>query len=628
MNNNRSNNEASSGRHAAPSNDQSGRLNVDSSSYGAHGAQTSQGAGSVGASQGGSYNDGQSIGQGTAAHSANVGSGNDVGYGNGSYVSNGGYNNAGYGNGNGAYNGNASYGNGGPNNNYNASGYNNGYNNSYNSDYGAYSRYQGRPMSGYVPAEAGHKKTSPAKVAGIFIFVIILLLLVAYVVGAFYFDEHLYPNTTIGDIDVSLMSLSDAEDAIEDVVDDYTLTIEGDDFTLELSADDASIVVEADEIVEEIDAERNNWAWIVEVFEDHDESDALVAANEGTGLEEAVTAAVEEYNESATQPTDATIVYNDSTGSFDVVAESIGTALDAEAVVALAEEALADLSETCELSDSELLQPSVISSDERVTTALETANTLLTADLWLAFKGTIIATISGSDVADLVSLDSDYNVTIDEDYLTTFAEELDEEYTTVGTARTYTRADGKEIEVEGGSWGWNIYVDGLVDTIVENLTAGTVGTVEIPCTMYGDVFTALGERDWGARYIDIDLTEQHVYFYDENGDLIWESDCVTGTPDGEHDTPEGVYYITAKSSPETLTAYDEDGEIDYETEVTYWMAFVENSIGLHDATWQTEFGGTRYIDGYGSHGCVNLPLDAAAELYELVEVGDVVVVHW
>ena len=51
--------------------------------------------------------------------------------------------------------------------------------------------------------------------------------------------------------------------------------------------------------------------------------------------------------------------------------------------------------------------------------------------------------------------------------------------------------------------------------------------------------------------------------------------------------------------------------------VTYWMAFEGNGIGFHDATWQDSFGGDTYLDN-GSHGCVNLPLSFAEELYSSV----------
>ena len=57
------------------------------------------------------------------------------------------------------------------------------------------------------------------------------------------------------------------------------------------------------------------------------------------------------------------------------------------------------------------------------------------------------------------------------------------------------------------------------------------------------------------------------------------------------------------------------------------MPFVENYIGFHDATWQSAFGGTRYKDGYGSHGCVNLSLSKAGALYDVIQIGDPVIVH-
>lgn len=69
------------------------------------------------------------------------------------------------------------------------------------------------------------------------------------------------------------------------------------------------------------------------------------------------------------------------------------------------------------------------------------------------------------------------------------------------------------------------------------------------------------------------------------------------------------------------------GKKKYSTKVKYWMPWDGNVIGFHDATWQSAFGGTRYRDGYGSNGCVNLPLKKAASLYKLVKVGTVVVSH-
>ena len=51
-------------------------------------------------------------------------------------------------------------------------------------------------------------------------------------------------------------------------------------------------------------------------------------------------------------------------------------------------------------------------------------------------------------------------------------------------------------------------------------------------------------------------------------------------------------------------------------------------IGLHDAyRWRSTYGPDANHSVNGSHGCVNMPLDAARTTYENVEQGDMVLVH-
>ena len=63
----------------------------------------------------------------------------------------------------------------------------------------------------------------------------------------------------------------------------------------------------------------------------------------------------------------------------------------------------------------------------------------------------------------------------------------------------------------------------------------------------------------------------------------------------------------------------------YETPVTYWMPFAGN-VGMHDATWRSSFGGSIYKYS-GSHGCINLPLDAAKVIFENVKKNYPVLVY-
>ena len=100
-----------------------------------------------------------------------------------------------------------------------------------------------------------------------------------------------------------------------------------------------------------------------------------------------------------------------------------------------------------------------------------------------------------------------------------------------------------------------------------------------------------------------------VRYYNEKDEELFVTDCVTGDVSKGRSTPTGLYYLRAKKSPEVLTGFNADGTKDYETHVTYWMPFIRNSIGLHDASWRGK-PGVRSIRATVRSGCVNLPTDA------------------
>ncbi len=70
-----------------------------------------------------------------------------------------------------------------------------------------------------------------------------------------------------------------------------------------------------------------------------------------------------------------------------------------------------------------------------------------------------------------------------------------------------------------------------------------------------------------------------------------------------------------------------DGTYSYETPVDYWMRVTWTGIGFHDAGWQPAFGGELYKTK-GSHGCINMPPTAAAQLYNLIDYHTPVIIHY
>ena len=114
-------------------------------------------------------------------------------------------------------------------------------------------------------------------------------------------------------------------------------------------------------------------------------------------------------------------------------------------------------------------------------------------------------------------------------------------------------------------------------------------------------------------YIEISISGQYLDYY-EMGKLVLSTPVVTGAWGV---TPFGSYYIRNKATNVHLLGPEDDP---YDSFVYYWMAFIGSSYGIHDATWRGSFGGNIYQYN-PSHGCVNVPYDAAEELFYRVEIG-------
>ncbi|MGN0377506.1 MAG: L,D-transpeptidase, partial [Suilimivivens sp.] len=121
-----------------------------------------------------------------------------------------------------------------------------------------------------------------------------------------------------------------------------------------------------------------------------------------------------------------------------------------------------------------------------------------------------------------------------------------------------------------------------------------------------------GLNDIGDTYIEVDMTEQMLYYYKE-GELVIETPVVTGNTSLKRGTPCGTNYVYGKQKNRTLR-----GE-GYTAFVKYWIP-VNGNIGIHDSSWRKEYGGDIYIKN-GSHGCINTPEEEVSKLYDMVEIG-------
>ena len=139
-------------------------------------------------------------------------------------------------------------------------------------------------------------------------------------------------------------------------------------------------------------------------------------------------------------------------------------------------------------------------------------------------------------------------------------------------------------------------------TVIDS--SGNISTKEIKITV---------REKFKNTYIIVSIGDQWLTYY-QLGKIVLETPVVTGK---NGNTPYGSYYVNNKARGVTLKGPEDDP---YESFVYYWIPFIGSSVGMHDATWRWRFGGDIYTYD-PSHGCVNMPLDKAEDLYYMVEIG-------
>ncbi|MDO5357810.1 MAG: L,D-transpeptidase family protein [Slackia faecicanis] len=475
-------------------------------------------------------------------------------------------------------------------------------------------------------------KSRKGKAAAITAGAVVLLLAVVYVAGAVMFTGRFYPNTVMGALDLSMKGADEAAAMLSEAERDYTLQVEGQGLDFTISSVQAGIGVDARAIVEEALADSEPWKWPLRIGGSHDETERMVAASDTESLSEAVHEVVDAFNEAADPSADAHVAFDADQGAYAVIDEVYGKQVSADAVTQAAAQAIASMQDSVKLTDEVLIKPAVLAGDSRLAAAADKANLMIGCDVVLksSTDGTKIAELDGSTISQWITFDENMEPVLDSAALDAWANKLASSLDTVGKTRSYTRPDGKHVEVGGGDYGWKVDSAALVSAIQEAVGNGTVGDLEIPTSVTGNGYTAPG-RDWDA-YCDIDLTEQHAYYYDESGALVWDAPIVTGKPNGDDDTPTGVYSLKNLQRDVSLRGPvdPETNKPEWDSPVDYWMPFVGNMIGLHDAPWQPDkvFGDPNAYKTYGSHGCINLSVDKAAALFGVIKTGDAVIVHW
>lgn len=480
------------------------------------------------------------------------------------------------------------------------------------------------------------------------------IVVAAYAAGVAAFSMLYYPGTTIAGVDVSLKTSQDAADSLSRETSGYQLTVQGDGFSWEYAPTADTPVYDSQAVSDRVLSQNDPLLWPVRLAESLGGNSSETAPTGSTenlssevdrslfssdfdeqGFLDAIGGAIDAFNEGRSGVFDAAGAYDAETASFSADRARENEKLNRDNVSKLALLALSRLDGEVSLEEigNDAYEPLEGGyTDDQLQAACDAANELLGVHVTFKLGDSDAGTIDGSTVAQWIVFDENLTPTLDQAALTSWAQGLAQSFNTVGTERTYTRPDGKQITIGGGTFGWQVDTDAVVQAVQDAVANRQTGEIAVPTSSQGDKFTGAGQPDWGA-FVDVDITEQYARYYDASGNLVWETGVVTGKPDGDNDTPTGVYKVNNKARNITLISQNKDpktGEPEYESPVDYWIAFKGSSWGFHDASWQPTwvYSDPSAYRSRGSHGCINTPYDKVAQLYNLLQVGTCVIVHY
>lgn len=450
------------------------------------------------------------------------------------------------------------------------------------------------------------------------------VLICSYIGVSVYFMDRFYMNTEINGINYSGKSVKDVKKHMEKSAKGYELTIVELDGTKEvIKGDEIGLLYQDKGQLKKIKKKQNGFLWPKALFIDQDVDLKLQTMFDEKELDKKMNELHCVTRGDQTDPVNAFPKYNGNT--FKIEPEVQGTKINTENLKKLLIENISGFQKELKLKDTECYAAAQYTSEsEEVKNACGTLNQYCNASITYDMSPAT-EVVDRNLISAWVTCDPNYSVGLNQEAVAAYMNEFGSKYDTKGKTRSLTTPWGKNTDVTGGTYGWEIDEAKETEALTASILAGEVITKQ-PEYVYTAASHA--EQDWGSTYIEVDLSDQHMWYIVDGG-VIFESDVVTGKPIPSRQTPAGVYTILERLRNKVLVGniQPDTGKPEYETPVDYWARVTYTGIGFHDAGWQRAFGGSRYLSN-GSHGCINMPPSAAAVFYDMIEVGTPVIMHY
>ena len=442
----------------------------------------------------------------------------------------------------------------------------------------------------------------------------IFALLIIYFFISIYFNNHFFIGTYINGVNVSFKTVEEADAKLLNASHNYVLEIkERNDVIEYIEGDKINFEYKGTDKIDELKKKQNGFLWPKVLFTKNVYNINNVYSYEKTLLDEEFNKLACFAKENVIEPLDDCFHYNGI--EYEIIKEVYGNKVNKDYLYAYILNSVLIGTETIDLEEINAYEyPDFTSTSEKVIEAQKQLNTFVSTTVYYNFDDEI-EILDGSIINEWLEVDQSMNVVLNEKKIKEYLNDLSLKYDTYGKTRTFKTTTGKTVEVVGGNYGWKIDKTKEFDELINNIKNGETIKKE---PLYIQKAWGTRENDIGNTYVEINLTNQSLWFY-KNGELIVQGDVVTGNVSRGNATPQGTYILNYKQKNATLKGAG------YSSNVKYWMPFNCN-IGIHDASWRGSFGGSIYKTD-GSHGCVNAPEYLAKKIYENIEPGTPIICY-
>ena len=446
--------------------------------------------------------------------------------------------------------------------------------------------------------------------------VFILLIGGCYICCHVYFKNHFYLGSTINCVNISAKSVEEAQRAVEDSINNYTLTLKGRDGTINvLNGNDFDMKCDSKEKIKEMKDMQNENLWISSLFNyEYKEKNSILIQYNDEMLNNLIDN-LSFFDESKIiEPENPKYIYENN--EFKIEDEIYGNRINKELLKEKIRKAILSGQTSIDIDEENCYEnPQYTKSSEKASKIKNILNQY--KDSKIVYNlGSSEETIDMNTMKEWINIDENYDSSINYDKVREFVDKLADKYDTLGKSRTMYSTSGRQVTVSGGDYGFKIDRNAETDELIRNLESRKTVNRE-PLYEHIGINTVINDIE--KTCVEIDLTNQHLWFY-KDGIIITEGDIVSGCIANGTATPEGTYSLKYKDKDSVLV-----GE-NYRSPVGFWMPFNGN-IGLHDASWRYKFGGQIYMTN-GSHGCVNLPYSLANDIFYNIDEGTPIVCYY